>query len=261
MPIPLAASAAIAAIPSIFGAVNSIGQRRQAKRLRANSVDPGYEMNSGVLQNKETLQNRYSNYQIPGYNQALNNINSGSATAFNSGSQGASSSGDVLDLATRIAYGTGQQNRQLGVQNAQGKEGALQDYLGANASAGLERQNANAYDRQQYQAQLAEAAALYNASNQNMGNAVTGATSVGVSALMNPSRQSNTTMGQQIGSPNVNPNSVKMAGAGLGQQGVNTNPLAQYNSLNPILPQARGVGVTNNGMPNTRPLIPLPRRK
>lgn len=188
-PLGVGAAVAGAVIPSIFSAINGIGQRRQAKRLRASAVDPGYQMNQGVLQNEQILRNRYNNYQIPGYNQALNNINASGATAFNSGLQGASSSGDVLDLATRIAYGQGQQYRGLAVQNAQGKEGALNEYLGANVAAGQERQNANLYDRQKYQQQLAEAAALYNAGDQNINSGITGASSVAVSTLLNPRRR------------------------------------------------------------------------
>lgn len=180
--------AAAAVIPSVFGLISGIGQRRQAKRIRANAVDPMYEQNSSVLQNQQTLQNRYNNYQIPGYNQALNNINSSAATGYSTGVQGASSGTDVLDLATRIAYGTGQQTRQLGMANAQGKEGALNDYLGANVAAGQERQDANAYERQKYMQQLQEAAALYNAGGQNINNAITGAGSVGTSLILNPRR-------------------------------------------------------------------------
>ncbi len=188
-PIGIGGAIAGAVIPSIFSAINGIGQRRQAKRIRANAVDPGFMMNQGVLQNADTLQNHYNNYQIPGYNQALNNINASGATAFSSGLQGASSSGDVLDLATRIAYGTGQQYRGLAQQNAQGKEGALQDYLGANVAAGDQQQQANAYQRQKYQQQLAEAAALYNAGDQNVNSGITGASSIATSALLNPRRR------------------------------------------------------------------------
>lgn len=257
MALPLLAAAGISAIPSIISGISGIGQRRQAKRLRNKAVDPNYQMNTANIQNAETLRNRYSNYEMPGYNQALNNINSGSASAFNSGVRGASSSGDVLDLATRIAYGTGQQARQLEMTNAQGKDNALSDYLSANAAAGQEQVNANAYDRQRYQDQLAEAAALYGAGNQNTMNAATGIASIGTSLLMNPSNNSNQTMGQLNGNPNVNP--AGYASAGINQQPVNTNPFVQYSQLNPILPNSRMVGVRNNSKPSTIPLIPLPR--
>lgn len=253
------AAAAIAAIPSVISTIDGIGQRRQAKRLRAKAVNPGYQMNTGVLNNAEILRNRYGNYQMPGYNQALNNINSGSASAFNSGVRGASSSGDVLDLATRIAYGTGQQARQLDMNNAQSKDNALSDYMNANSAAGQERVNSNAYDRQLYQNQLEEASALYGAGSQNINNGVSGMASIGSSLAMNPQigAYNGNTMGQLNGNPSVNP--AGYASAGINQQPVNTNPFVQYSQLNPILPNSRMVGVRNNSKPNTIPLIPLPR--
>lgn len=185
----VAVAAGAAALPSIFGAIRGVGQRRQAKRIRANAVDPGYEQNSAVLQNKDILENRYNNYNLPGYSMQMNNLGTNAATAFNSGMRGASSGGDVLDLATKIAYGTGQQQNQLMVQNAQGKEAALGGFLDANVAAGQERQNSNAYDRQQYMQKLEEAASLYGASDQNINNAITGVSSIGTSLLMNPKKK------------------------------------------------------------------------
>lgn len=188
MPLPLLAAAGIAAIPSIFGAIRGVGQRRQAKRIRAGAVDPGYEMNSGVMQNRDLAESRYNNYTLPGYSTQMNNIGTNAATAFNTGVQGASSGGDVLDLATKIAFGTGQQQNQLMMQNAQGKERALAGFMDTNVAAGQERQNVNAYKRQQYQGQLSEAAALYGAGDQNINNAITGVSSIGTSLLMNPKK-------------------------------------------------------------------------
>lgn len=216
-------TAAISAIPSIFGAVSSIGQRRQAKRIRANAVDPGYELNSGVMQNRDILANRYGNYTLPGMSQQFNRIGTNAATAFNTGMQGATSGADVLDLATKIAYGTGQQQNQLMMQEAQGREAAFGDFLGANVAAGQERQNANAWDRQQFERKLAEAAALEGASMQNMSNAITGASSIGTSMLMNPATSTTT-----------------------------------YNSRAPqIYRRGQMAGITSNQNPNLTPIIPI----
>lgn len=191
MPFPLIAAGAAAAIPSIFGAIRGIGQRRQAKRIRASAVDPNYEMNAGVLQNKDILENRYNNYQLPGYSQQMNRIGTNAATAYNNSVQGASSSGDILDAATKIAYGTGQQQNQLMLQSAQGKDAALGGFLNANVAAGQERQDANAYQHQKYMQKLQEAAALYGASDQNLNNAATGIGSIGGSLIMDQLRPKN----------------------------------------------------------------------
>lgn len=184
MALPLLASAGLASIPSLFGALTGIGQRRQAKRLREQIVEPNFQQNQGVLQNRDIQAARFGNYQIPGYNQLMNNINSSAGSAFNQGIQGASSSNDVLDLATRIAYGQGQQQRQLGMQNAMGKENALGDFLNANIQAGQERVNANEWDRQKYMNQLAEAAALYQGGGQNIFNSLAGASTIASSAFL-----------------------------------------------------------------------------
>lgn len=190
MAAPLIA-AGIAAIPSIFSGIRSIGQRRQAKRIRANAVDPGYEMNSGIMQNADTLRNRYLNYSIPGLSQQFNRLGTNAASAMDAGLQGATSGADVLDLATKIAYGTGQQQNQLMLQNAQGRDAAMGAYLDANALAGQERQNVNAYARDRFQQQLNEAASLYGASDQNLYNTLTGMSSLGTTLLMDGKSKTN----------------------------------------------------------------------
>lgn len=228
MALPILAQAGIAAIPSIFGAVRGVGQRRQAKRIRAAAVDPGYEMNSGVLANRDILENRYNNYTLPGMSQQLNRIGTNAATAFNRGVQGASSGGDVLDLATKIAYGTGQQQNQLMLQNAMGKENALGDYLNANVAVGNEQQAKNRYDQEMFMRQLNEAAALYGASDQNINNAITGLSSIGTSMVTNPlTPQANT----------VNPRFSQIQRRGQ-MAGVRSTPNSV--NLNPIIPFPNG---------------------
>lgn len=182
MPLPLLAAAGVSLIPSAFKAISGILQGNQANKIKP--VDPGYQMNNQVIDNARILGDRYGNYQMPGYNQALDNINQTGANGFYNASQGATSGGDILDAATRIAYGQNQATNQLAVQNAQGKEGALQDYLGANAAAGQQYQNANAYDRQKYQQQLEQKAALQQSSAQNIYGALDSAGSVATSFLM-----------------------------------------------------------------------------
>lgn len=164
---------------------SGIGQQRKAKKI--NPIDPGYTMNQGVLNNARTLSERYGNYVLPEYNTALNNIQQNQENAFSRGIQGATSGGDVLDLATKLAYGGGQQLNELALANAQGKDQALMQSLNANAQAGQEYQNKNAYDRQQYQAQLREKAALTQARAENIYGAVDTAGSV-LGSYLNPKK-------------------------------------------------------------------------
>lgn len=181
MAIPLAVGAAVGLAPSLFKLFQGIGQKRAANKI--NPVNPGYTMNSGVIDNARVLGERASNYTMPGLQNTINQINGVSANAFNQGIQGASSGGDVLDLATKLAYGQQQQFNQLGQQNAIGADQALLQSLEANALAGQQYQDKNAYDRQMYDRQLAERAALTQAGNQNIYGAIDTAATIGTTFL------------------------------------------------------------------------------
>lgn len=164
------AGLAVSAAPAIYKGIKGIGQSSQANGMHP--IDPGYTMNQGVINNAKTLSDEYGNYQLPGYSQIAGNINTNFQNAFTSGSQGATSSGDVLDLATKMAYGKNQAFNQLGQENAQGKQNMLGQLLNANAAAGQEYTNKNEYDRQMYQGQLKQKAALTQAGAQNTYGAV-----------------------------------------------------------------------------------------
>lgn len=189
-PVGAAIGAGVSLIPSIFKGIQGFKQRREANKI--NPVNPGYQVNNGVIDNARVLKERANNYQIPGYGQALDNINSTYSNAYNQGIQGASSGGDVLDLATKLAYGQTKQTTALDVQNAQGAENAKLQALQANALAGEEYQAKNAYDRAQYDAKLREKAALLQGGTENLYGALdTGATIAG--AYLNPKKFVNTT--------------------------------------------------------------------
>lgn len=179
-------SSGISLIPSVFKAVQGFGQKARARRI--NPIDPGYTMNAGVIDNARVLGERAGNYQIPGYTQARNNILSGYGQAFSQGVEGASSSGDVLDLATRLSYGQGNKLNQLAIQNAQGAEEAQLRSLQANAAAGNEYQAKNAYEREKYQQQLREKAALLQGGNENIYGALTEGATVATDFL-NPKKK------------------------------------------------------------------------
>lgn len=152
-------------------------------------------MNQGVIDNARVLRDRAGNYTMPGYGSAVNNIGGASASAFDQGIQGASSGGDVLDLASKIAYGQSQQLNNLAVQNAQGADQALLQSLNANVAEGQQYQDKNAYDRSQYDAKLREKAALTQSGNENIYGAIDQVANVGTT-LLNPRQTVNT--GQQL---------------------------------------------------------------
>lgn len=176
-------------VPSLFKAVSGFKQLNQAGNI--NPVNPNFQMNQGVIDNARVLQERAGNYQMPGYGQAVNNINSANSQAFSQGVQGATSGGDVLDLASKLAYGQTQQLNRLATQNAQGADNALLQSLNANAQAGQQYQDKNAYDRDIYQQQLREKAALTQSGNENLYGALDSAATIGTT-LLNPRATTNT---------------------------------------------------------------------
>lgn len=187
------AGAAVGLVPSLFQLFSGASQRRAANKI--NPVDPGWAVNSGIMDNARILQDRAGNYQMPGYNQQLNQIGGATASAFTKGIQGASSGGDVLDLATKLAYGQQQQINQLGQQNALGADQALMQSLDANAAAGQQIQNKNQYAIQRYEDQLRQKAALMQSGAQNLYGGLDTLATVGTT-LLNPRKTMNT--GQQL---------------------------------------------------------------
>lgn len=168
MPIPLLAYAAVALAPSIYKGISGALQ----KKKMSNPTDPGYQINNEVVDNARILGDQYSNYTLPGYNQAVNNIDSSFNNAYSSGVQGASSGGDVLDLATKMAYGKTQAINSLSTQVGQGRQQALMNYLNAKAGAGQQSVDKNAFERQRYMQELQRNAGLEQASAQNIYGAI-----------------------------------------------------------------------------------------
>lgn len=168
------------AIPSIASAaLNYIQGRRQTNRARdINPVDPG--PNQALEDNARMTGDIYGNYVMPGYAQAEQNIDNAASAAYNTALQGATSSGDILDAASRIAYGTQQSLGNLAAQNATGREQALSRYLSANAAAGTDQTN---WARQEYLRDVDRQAQLENAGMLNQNNAIQGGLGV-LSTLM-----------------------------------------------------------------------------
>lgn len=177
--------AAASLVPAIYKTITGIGQARRGRRM--NPINPGFTMNTGIIDNARILGERANNYQIPGYSQIQNNQQAGYASAFNQGVQGASSGADVLDLASKMSYNQGQNINQLGIQNAQGQQQAQMQALDANAQAGQQYQDRNAYDRSIYQGQLNEKAALIQGGNENIYGGLDQIGSV-AGAMLNPKK-------------------------------------------------------------------------
>lgn len=170
-----------ALLPSLYKAVAGGRQVRQGKQM--NPVNPGFARNEGIIDNARILGERANNYQMQGYGQAVNNLDTGFQSSLAAGTQASSSGGDVLDLITKLNYNRGQNMNQLATQNAQGADQALMQSLNANAQAGQEYQDQNAYARDEYQRKLREKAALIQGGNQNVFGAVNDFSTAGTNLL------------------------------------------------------------------------------
>lgn len=145
-----------------------------SKAQFAGRTDPGYVGNKALQDNADILKNRFSNYRLPSYQSAVEGINKGAEMGYRSITQGSRSASDILDGATRIAYGSQQANNQLNIQQATGADAALMDYLTANEKAGMEMVKANEWDRDQYLRAEQNAANLTNAGMINFNNSLRG---------------------------------------------------------------------------------------
>lgn len=214
--------AGIAAAGGAYSIYRGVKQDRDARRLREGAQDPGYEVNQALVDNARMMQERYGNYTLPGYESMRENVRSSASGAFSQGVQGATSSGDVLDLAARIAYGQQQGLNQVEGMNAQGRDQSFMQYMGANAQAGQQYQLSNEYERQRYREQLMEAGALQQAGNVNIGQGIDSLATIGSAmALREMNRRDN--------HPDLPP-VVNNQGSIFGGQQSNTTPNVPINS-------------------------------
>lgn len=155
------AGAAIGIAPTIAGWFTGGAQRRRARQI--NPVDPGFVANPGILDNKRIMDELYGNYTLPGRSGIESNLSASTAGGMAMATQGASSSGDIIDAAARITQGQNQAVNNLGIQQAEMKNGLLPGVMDANAQAGQQVVDRNMYDQNRYQQQLEEKAALTQA--------------------------------------------------------------------------------------------------
>lgn len=170
---------------SIFKAAAAKKQLAMAEKL--NPKNPGYQINYNVLDNARNVSDMYGNYTMPGQTQAENQINTNYSSGFANGAAGATSGGDLIDLAAKLTYGKNQANTAVNVAGAQGKQDMLGQFLSTQAAAGKEYQDKNAYDREEYDKLLRTKAALNQAGTENM-YGVIDQTGAALGSYLNPKK-------------------------------------------------------------------------
>ena len=152
------AGAALGVIPTLAQLFTGGAQRRRARAIKP--VDPGFVANQGILDNKQIVNNQYKNFQIPGKSAILNNLESSFATGMDQIESAATSSEDILGGVANLTFGKNQSLVDLGVAEAEQKQGLLPAVLEANAMAGNEAVRKNQFEEQRYQEDLARKASL-----------------------------------------------------------------------------------------------------
>lgn len=150
----------------------SKGKQQMDRAKIMESQAPQFQGNTNLQANADILQNRFSNYRLPGYSNASRNIDRAAEMGYRSVLRGAASSSDILDGATRIAYGSQSAYNDLNAKQAAGQDAALMDYVTANAQAGQEIAQNNVWLREQYLRAEQNRANLMNAGMANTGNAM-----------------------------------------------------------------------------------------
>lgn len=171
MAIPLLAAAGIAAVPGLINSgLKFFGGNKQIKKgeeIDRNNKFIKYQRPSEVVQALKLAEKNYLS-GMPGVDILQNRIGTNAATAMNTATQGASSSADVLDAATKINYTTNMANEDLALEEQNFKQDALGGYLNqlGNNSGYADKEFSYNID-QPYQRRAAAASALIGAGHQN----------------------------------------------------------------------------------------------
>lgn len=163
----IAAGAIISGGLGIYKTIEGANQRADAKKLAANNVFTPMQMPGQVKQATNLAAQNYYN-GMPGTAAAQNMISNNGANAFYNGSQGASSGGDLLDLAAKINQGQNVATNNLSLQAANYKANALGGYENAlNNEGDWQAKLYNNNVLQPYLRTANTAASMYGAGAQN----------------------------------------------------------------------------------------------
>lgn len=173
---------AITAAGTGLKAAQGARQRRDAERIRNLYVDPGVQRNYGLERVSNILGQNYNNFNLPGFSAMLDNIRSGQASTVAQGVNAATSSNDILDLVTRSQSVADNATNDLYLQNAAGKQQALQSYLNSINAVGQDQVRVNQELNNRFSGRQQESAALEGAGIQNQYNAINEALS-GINTL------------------------------------------------------------------------------
>lgn len=208
----IAAGALISGGLGIYKTIQGANQKADAKKLAASNVFTPMQMPGQVKQATNLAAQNYYN-GMPGTAAAQNLISNNGANAFYNGSQGASSGGDLLDLAAKINQGQNVATNNLSLQAANYKANALGGYENAlNNEGDWQAKLYNNNVLQPYLRTANTAASMYGAGAQNE---FSGLDQIGTAALgyangYQPKQYAN--MGEKLGNPTLDAAASTMSG-------------------------------------------------
>lgn len=200
-----AGAAIVSAGVGAYKAIDGANQKADAKKLAKNNVFQPEQMPGQVIQATNLAAQNYFN-GMPGTQAARQQIGQSGANAFYNGSQGASSGGDLLDLAARIGQGQNVATNDLATRGAQYKAQALGGYQSALNNEGqwqdkLYQNNV----LQPYLRTANTAASMYGAGQQNMYSGIDDIGSTAVGYASQYSQPKYATMGDKKGITALDP--------------------------------------------------------
>lgn len=176
----IAAGTILTAGLGAYKVIDGANQKAQANRLAQNNILQPEQIPGQVKQATQLAAQNYYN-GMPGQQNALNNIQRNAGNAMFQGSRGASSGGDILDLASKINVGENAATNDLSAKAAEYRAQAAGAYENA-------LNNAGGYQDKLYKNNVLDpylrtantAASLYGAGAQNQ---FSGLDTIGTAAL------------------------------------------------------------------------------
>lgn len=163
-----AISLGVGGVSAVSRLLGGRSQRRRARSIRRSLVDPGIQLDTGLIDSGNILGDNLSNYTLPGFSSFLDSIRSSSAGATAAATRGATSSADLLGAITNIQANEGSNISNLYTTQAGERTRALDRYLGNIEAQGRDRVRVNNAELERYNEGMREAAALEGAGNRNV---------------------------------------------------------------------------------------------
>jgi hypothetical protein len=170
---------------ALFQGVKGIQQTRQAKEMQKN-LGPrvNYQIPEEAKKALALYQNMAASQTMPGQQLMQNMIDMQQAKALGGASRAATSSQDLLSVATQLGERGMEQQQELGLAAAQNYNQRQQDYAGALGTMAGYQEKVNADKQQNWYENAQRAAAMRQAGLENTMGAVESVGQLGMMGLM-----------------------------------------------------------------------------